>query len=132
MKTRNRDNGNFLCKAVLIHDGIENDFINKANEIKCPHCEGFVIFRLYFSRNFNELDDNKKEMFRKEIRGIKNDSDRKGRYNYKGATVNFCNAKCNFAGHSCTTIFTFQEIQPARYISYLIGLFDSSIINSFD
>lgn len=49
---------NFIQNKVLLHDGIENDFIHKKNFLECPCCSGKIVFPVYGSRSFNseELD----------------------------------------------------------------------------
>jgi len=121
---------NLFQKVTLLHDGVENDFIKKTNTVKCPHCDGVVEFQLYSSSDLNEFDKCTQKAIAKDIKGLKVDSRGIDRLTYKGEFVEFCTKVCSSGEHTLMVFFTFSEIQPARYISHLIGVFDADYIYS--
>ncbi|KAA8669624.1 hypothetical protein [Pantoea dispersa] len=114
---------NFIKKAILLHDGFENDFILKRNIIDCPYCDGQVEFTVFNSKRL----DLESETFKKEIvshiKGVKESLTRNGSFSYKGQAICFFESKCSLHKHEILTFFTFSEVQPSRYLSYLIGVF---------
>lgn len=114
---------NSIKNPILLHDGFENNFIHNKNFINCPYCGSQVVFTVFNSKRF----DLENELFKKEIashiKGVKENAMNSGRYNYKGDAICFFENKCSLHKHNTLIFFTFSEIQPARYISYLIGIF---------
>lgn len=114
---------NFMKRSLLLHDGFESDFVHKQNIIHCPICGSQVIFTLFNSKRF----DLESELFKKEIakrlKGVKENPKKHGYYNYKGEAINFFKSGCSLHKHTVFVFFTFSEVQPARYISNLIGIF---------
>lgn len=129
MTNKNTKSHNLCKKVSLLHDGVENDFIKK-NTIKCPHCDGIVEFDLYSSSDFNKFDKSTQQTIAKDIKGLKADSRGIDELTYKGEFVGFCTKVCSCGEHTLMIFFTFSEIQPARYISHLIGVFDADYISS--
>jgi len=114
---------NFIYNKVLLHDGIENNFIHEKNFIECPYCSGQIVFSVYGSKIFNSEDLEFKALYSKKIRGVKEKIKGSGRYNYDEEAVSFFETECDFENHKAIVFFTFSEIQPSRYSSHLIGLF---------
>lgn len=130
MTNENTKSHNLFKKVTLLHDGVENDFIKKTNTVKCPHCDGVVEFELYSSSDFNKFDKSTQQTIAKDIKGLKADSRGIDKLTYKGEFVEFCTKVCSGGEHTLMVFFTFSEIQPARYISHLIGVFDANYISS--
>jgi len=114
---------NFIQNKVLLHDGIENDFIHKKNFLECPCCSGKIVFSVYGSRSFNSEELDFKKTYSKKIKGVKEKVKGSGRYHYDGEAISFFETECDFENHKVVVFFTFSEIQPSRYSSHLIGLF---------
>lgn len=110
----------------LLHDGFENDFIHKKNIIKCPYCSGEIIFSVYGSKSFNSEGLEFKQFYSKKIKGVKEKIKDSGNYHYNGEAVSYFKAQCDFEKHSVLVFFTFSEVQPGRYISHLIGVFQEN------
>ncbi|PXV70849.1 uncharacterized protein DUF4237 [Pantoea sp. PNA 03-3] len=114
---------NGIKAQVLLHDGFENDFIHKKNVIICPYCSGEVVFSVYGSKSFNSEDLEFKQFYSKKIRGVKEMTKGSGLYHYNDESISFFETQCDSGRHNLLIFSTFSEIQPARYISHLIGIF---------
>lgn len=114
---------NLIKKPILLHDGFENDFIHKKNFIDCPYCDSQVVFTVFNSKRFDLEDESFKKEVASHIKGVKENTIKPGYYNYKGEAICFFESKCPLHKHNVLIFFTFSEVQPARYISYLIGVF---------
>lgn len=110
---------NKLKKKELIFDGFEQDFIDKENVIECPVCGGGLVFSLRNATYFNYLDEAVKNDLSALIKGVKKID---GRYYYKNSAIYVCTSQCNTNNHKFNVAFTFEEVQPARYVSWLIGV----------
>lgn len=131
MKKEKLEIKNNLKSVVLLHDGLENEFIKKINDIQCPFCDGKVNFSLYNSGGFNDLNEEIKTKIANKISGLKLIESEKGRYKYKNKPVRYFESTCSNNAHHILTVFTFEEFQPARYISYLVGVLDNDLIKLF-
>lgn len=108
---------------ILLNDGFENDFIHKKNIIKCPCCSGKIVFSVYGSNIFNAKDLAFKQFYSKKIRGVKEKIKDSGRYHYNGEAISYFETQCDFEKHKILVFLSFSEVQPARYVSHLIGVF---------
>lgn len=116
---------NYQKKKILIHDGLEDDFLNKGGVIPCPCCNAIVNFGLYNSLDFDEVKQEKKIKMVSKMRGVKLTGNEILEFKYKDSPLRLSEKKCSSGLHDILVIFTYKEIQPARYESYLIGVFDS-------
>lgn len=117
---------NFQKRKELIHDGLEDDFLRNEKEISCPCCDAVVRFGLYNSKSFDKLEDCKKTKMVSKMRGVKLSDGLIPGYRYKESPLRISEKKCSKGIHDIFAIFTYKEIQPARYESYLIGVFNSN------
>lgn len=115
---------NFQEKSELIYDGIETNFLGKINSVKCPFCEGTAQFSLANSISFDELNAKLKIELAKKITGVREvHFPTFTRFKYKGASIRTCETHCNQLGHALLINFSWHETQPARYLSFLVGIF---------
>ncbi len=110
---------NFVASPKVIFDGFEQDFIDKQNFFGCPACEGQLGFTLRNATYFKYIDENLKSHLIACIKRIKEDD---GRYYYKRSAIYVCTSQCDNNHHKYNVAFTFGEVQPARYVSWLIGI----------
>lgn len=116
---------NLQKKNILIHDGLEDDFLRNEKEISCPFCGAKVYFGLYNSKDFDGLEDNTKIKIASKIRCVKLSDGLIQRYKYKESALRLSKNKCLKGIHDVLVVFTYREIQPARYQSYIVGVFNS-------
>ncbi|MCX8959584.1 hypothetical protein EHW65_20800 [Erwinia psidii] len=117
---------NYQKKKVLIHDGLEDIFLKDGKTIPCPYCEGSVNFSLYNSLDFDRINEDKKMKMVKKMRGVKSTDDEVRMFKYKESSLILSESKCSHGLHDFSVVFTYREIQPARYESYLIGVFNNN------
>lgn len=115
---------NYQKKKVLIHDGPEDPFLNDSVKITCPLCGGAIFFGLYNSLDFDMISEDKKNKMLEKMRGVKLAGDEIKEYKYKESPLRVIDRKCANGLHDITIVFTYKELQPSRYESYLIGVFD--------
>lgn len=118
---------NYQKKITLIHDGAEDDFLKNDVRIACPSCHGIVYFGLYNSVDFNRYDH--KKFLARSIRGLRSENGAENEYRYDNSPLRLSENKCSNGMHKVLAVFTYKELQPARYQSYLVGLFDSKNSN---
>lgn len=116
---------NYQKKKILIHDGLEDDFLKKEKEIPCPCCDAIIKFGLYNSLDFDGISENKKIKMISKIRGVVLTGNEVSEFKYKDSPLRISEKKCSKGLHDILVIFTYKEIQPARYESYLIGVFNN-------
>lgn len=110
---------NIVRSPKVIFDGLEQDFIDKENFFDCPACEGYLSFTLRNAMYFKYIDESLKSYLMASIKGIE---EKAGRYYYKKTAIYVCTSQCKSTHHKYNIAFTFEEIQPARYVSWLIGV----------
>ena len=118
-KSMNKKVKNFIRSPKVIFDGLEQDFIDKQNILACPACEGQLGFTLRNATYFKYIDEGLKNHLIASIKAIKGNS---GSYYYKKSGIYVCTSQCEFNHHKYNVAFTFEEVQPARYVSWLIGM----------
>ena len=115
---------NYQKESRLIHDGFEDAFLKNNKEIKCPCCDGIIYFGLYNSEDLDVFDERKRKNIVGGIKGLKLIEGEIKEYRYKNSPLRVLKTKCSNGLHNILVVFTYKEIQPARYESYLVGLFD--------
>lgn len=116
---------NYQKKKMLIFDGLEDEFLDRGKEIQCPCCNGVVHFGLYNSLDFDNLSEENKIKLASKIKGARLTMGEIQEFKYKDSPLRFSENRCSKELHDIFVVFTYQEIQPARYESYLIGIFNS-------
>lgn len=115
---------NYQKKSILIHDGLEDEFLKNEAKISCPCCDGMVCFGLYNSIDFNGYDEKKRKILACSIKGLRSRGDGVNDFTFNNIPLRVSENKCSNGMHEVLVIFTYKEIQPARYQSYLVGVFD--------
>ncbi len=116
---------NLHRKKIFLHDGLEDEFIYKKQKIECPICKGNILFSVYGSQDFDELNKYIQDNIAKSITGLeKTDCDDNSSYKYKRFSLMLNYTKCDVDHHDFAVVFSFGEEQPARYQAYLLGLFN--------
>ncbi|WP_455819484.1 hypothetical protein [Pseudomonas cerasi] len=115
---------NYQKKIILIHDGLEDEFLKNEAKISCPCCDGMVYFGLYNSMDFNRYDEKKRKVLACSIKGLSSRDDGVNEFRFKNNPMRVSENKCSNGMHEVLVVFTYKEIQPARYQSYLVGVFD--------
>lgn len=115
---------NYQKKSILIHDGLEDEFLKNNAKISCPCCDGMVYFGLYNSIDFNSYNEKKRKVLSCNIKGLKSRGDSVKEFIFNNSPLRVSENKCSNGTHGILVIFTYKEIQPARYQSYLVGVFD--------
>lgn len=113
---------NYQKKITLIHDGAEDDLLKNDVRVACPSCHGIVYFGLYNSVDFDRYDHRK--VLARSIRGLSSESGAENEYRYNNSSLRISENKCSHGMHKVLVVFTYKELQPARYQSYLVGVFD--------
>ncbi|EMB4326910.1 hypothetical protein RJ492_005531 [Pluralibacter gergoviae] len=114
---------NLLRRKKLIVDGLDDSFLKEGVSIQCPLCECYINFGLYNSIDFDKIDDDIKFKMLNEMTGVKLCGEEIKEYKYKGGVLRVSKSKCHKGGESFFVVFTYNEVQPGKYESYLIGLF---------
>lgn len=117
---------NQLKKKLLVLDGIDNDFIEYGKEIACPKCEGVIVYSIVNSYAFDTLTEEVKCFLVKKMRGVKLVSEHK-KYSYDESQLHVSKNTCSKCLKEFSTVLTYQEVQPARYRVYLVGLFEGDL-----
>lgn len=115
---------NYQKKSILIHDGLEDEFLKNEAKISCPCCDGMVYFGLYNSIDFNGYDEKKRKILDCSIKGLRSRGDGVNDFTFNNSPLRVSGNICSNGMHEVLVIFTYKEIQPARYQSYLVGVFD--------
>ena len=113
---------NLQKKIIILHDGLENDFLSKGENILCPLCNGIINVTLYDAKSLLSFDSIEINKFIKGLGDIKINS-RYGEFFYKKGAVMCKREICSNKKHDFYIIFSYEEIQPSRYLSYLLGIF---------
>lgn len=113
---------NFIKKSDLIFDGLETDFLNDKISRFCPLCDGDIEFGLYNSYDYDSIDKNIKKLIK--IKGVAFSQDGFNELRYKNFPLRYTYCRCSHKNHNFLVVFSFGEMQPARYISYLLGIFE--------
>ncbi|MCT2416991.1 hypothetical protein N1689_03930 [Pantoea sp. XY16] len=120
---------NYQKKKTLIHDGFEDEFLKNHTEISCPCCNGKVYFGLYNSEDLDTYDEKKRKNIVRNIKGMKFTDGEIQEVRYKNIPLRVSEKKCSNGLHDILVVFTYKEIQPTRYESYLVGVFDDESLN---
>ncbi|MGG6192671.1 hypothetical protein ACQV2B_01005 [Pantoea allii] len=120
---------NYQKKKILIHDGLENAFLMNDKLISCPYCDGMVYYGLYNSTDLDMYEEKKMKAVVSSIKGLKLTGNETQEYRYKNSQLRFFETKCSNELHDVLVVFTYKELQPARYESYLVGVFDNNALN---
>ncbi|MCD2356107.1 hypothetical protein LQK91_06665 [Pantoea sp. MHSD4] len=120
---------NYQSEIRLIHDGFEDALLKNDKEVKCPCCDSIVYFGLYNSESLDVFDERKRTHIVGGIKGLKFIEGEIKEYRYKNSPLRVLKTKCSNGLHNIVVVFTYKETQPARYASYLVGLFDDESIN---
>lgn len=120
---------NYQKKSILIHDGLEDEFLKNEAKISCPCCDGMVYFGLCNSIDFNGYDEKKRKILACSIKGLRSGGDGVNDFTFNKSPLRASESKCSSGLHKILVVFTYKEIQPARYESYLIGVFDNESLN---
>ncbi|NQE79907.1 hypothetical protein [Pantoea ananatis] len=119
---------NYQKKKVLIHDGLEDAFLKNDKLISCPRCDGMAYYGLYNSTDLDMYDEKKIKAIVGSIKGLEFVGGEIQEYRYKNSSLRVSETKCS-NGHDILVVFTYKELQPARYGSYLVGVFDNNTFN---
>ena len=113
---------NLQKKIIKLHDGLENDFLSKGRGISCPLCNGIINVTLYNAKLLHSFDSIEINKFMKGLGNIKTNSKHDELYYKKGVVM--CKREiCSNKEHDFHIIFNYEETQPSRYLSYLLGVF---------
>lgn len=88
-----------------------------------------VYFGLYNSIDFNRYDEKKIKIFSCSIKELRSRGDGVNEFRLNNSPLRVSENKCSNEQHNILVVFTYKEIQPARYESYLIGVFDNESLN---
>ena len=121
MKITNR-----LKKKLLVLDGNDNDFIEYGKELACPECEGVIIYFIVNSYGFDSLTEEVKCFLVKKMRGVKYLSE-DNKYSYDESQLYVSKNTCQNCLKYFSTVFTYKEVQSARYRLYLVGFFEGDL-----
>lgn len=83
-----------------------------------------VYFGLYNSIDFNGYDEKKRKILACSIKGLRSRGDGVNDFTFNNSSLRVSENKCSNGMHEVLVIFTYKEIQPARYQSYLVSVFD--------
>ncbi|MBC0853029.1 hypothetical protein [Pantoea stewartii] len=119
---------NHQKKKVLIHDGLEDAFLKNDKLISCPRCDGMAYYGLYNSTDLDMYDEKKIKAIVGSIKGLEFIGGEILEYRYKSSSLRVSETKCS-NGHDILVVFTYKELQSARYESYLVGVFDNNTFN---
>ncbi|MDJ0030602.1 hypothetical protein [Pantoea ananatis] len=119
---------NYQKKKILIHEGLDDAFLKNDKLISCPRCDGMAYYGLYNSVDLDIYEEKEIKAIVGGIKGLEFVGGEIQEYRYKNSSLRVSETKCS-NGHDILVVFTYKELQPACYGSYLVGVFDNNTFN---